>query len=108
MKNTLGQRVAVLGFLALSFLLIYGIARAYSYDIVAYVVEQALLQKAPVGTSTAKIQERFQTALALTPGEYKLLKLMALSSYLEKVQKLTPTELDRLLEPGGAGTGAGY
>ncbi len=108
MKTTFGRRVAVLCFLILFFLLIYGIARAYSYDIVAYVVEQALLQKAPVGTSTAEVQERFETALALTPKESKLLKLMALSSYLEKVQKMTPTEFDRLLEPGGAGTGAGY
>jgi hypothetical protein len=108
MKTTFGRRVAVLGFLILFFLLIFGIARSYSYAIVAYVVEQALLQKAPEGTSTAQVQERFETALASTPEESKLLKLMALSSYLEKVQKLTPTELDRLLAPGGAGNGAGY
>ena len=108
MKTTFGRRVAVLGLLILFFLLIFGIARSYSYAIVAYVVEQALLQKAPAGTSSARVQERFETVLASTPTESKLLKLMALSSYLEKVQKLTSTELDRLLAPGGAGTGAGY
>ncbi len=108
MKITFGRRVAVLSFLILSFLLIYGIAKSYSYDIVVYVVEQALLQKAPESISAAKVQERFKTALASTPADQKLLKLMSLSSYLEKVQKLTPEELDRLLASGGAAAGAGY
>lgn len=108
MVTAFNRRVAVLGFLILSFLLIYGIARSYSYDIVYYVVEQALLQKIPPGTGTSGVQERFKSALASTPPEYKLLKLMALSSYLEKVQKLTSNELNRLLEPGWDGAGAGY
>ncbi len=108
MKITFGRRVAVLSFLILSFLLIYGIAKSYSYDIVAYVVEQALLQKAPDVIAAAQVRKRFETALESTPADHKLLKLMALSSYLEKVQKLTPAELDRLLASGGAGAGAGY
>jgi hypothetical protein len=100
MKKTFSQRIAVLGILVLLFLVIYGIARHYSYSIISYVVEQALLQKAPEGTSLIRLRERFEGSMASTPENYKLLKLLALSSYAEKVQKLTPAELDRLLDPG--------
>ncbi|MGA2261073.1 MAG: hypothetical protein ABSH28_06535 [Acidobacteriota bacterium] len=95
------QRIAVLGFLALIFLVVYGIARHYSPAIVAYVVEQTLIQKAPQGISLALVQERFEASLASTPPEARMMKLLALSNYLEKIQKLTPVELDRLLKSGG-------
>ncbi len=107
MKTSFKRRVAVLGSLILCFLVIYGISKSYSYEIVFYVVEQALLQKAPPGASRTEVRERFEAALAGTPAKDKLLKLMALSSYLEKVQKLTPAELDKLLEPGLDGSGTG-
>jgi hypothetical protein len=102
MKRSFSQRIAVLGFLVLLFLVIYGVARHYSFRIVAYVVEQALIQKAPEGTSLIPLRERFEASLASTPADYKLMKLLTLSSYIEKVQKLTPAELDRLLDDGRA------
>lgn len=105
MKITFKQRVTVLGLLALLFLAAYGAARAYSPAIVAYVVEQALVQKAPEGMSPILVRERFRALLASTPQELKMLKLLALSNYLEKVQRLTPVELDRLLKPDGTAAG---
>jgi hypothetical protein len=108
MHTTFRRRLAVVGFLALLFLVIYGIARSYSEEIVFYVVEHALLQKIPEGMDSRQVQKRFETFLASAPAGSKLLKLMALSSYLEKVQKLTPGELDRLLAPGGNTPGTAY
>ncbi len=108
MHITFGQRLVVVGSIALLFLLIYGIAKSYSNDIVAYVVEQALLQKIPEGTDPGPVRKRFESLLASAPEDVKLLKLMALSSYLEKVQKLTPGELDRLLATGGNLPGSAY
>jgi hypothetical protein len=105
MKITFKQRIMVLGLLALVFLAAYGVARHYSPAIVAYVVEQALVQKTPEGMSPILVKERFEALLASTPPEGKMLRLLALSNYLEKVQKLTPTELDRLLRPDGAAAG---
>jgi hypothetical protein len=105
MKMAFKQRITVLGILALLFLAAYGAAKAYSPAIVAYVVEQALVQKAPEGMSPILVRERFQALLASTPGELKMLKLLALSNYLEKVQKLTPAELNRLLRPDGTAAG---
>ncbi len=102
------RRLAVIGLLALLFLVIYGIAKSYSAEIVLYVVEQALIQKIPEGMDSLKVQRRFEYLLASTPADAKLLKLMALSSYLEKVQKLTPGEIDRLLAPDGNAPGPAY
>jgi hypothetical protein len=102
MKNTFSRRIAVLACLVLLFLVIFGIARHYSFSIMSFVVEQALLQKAPEGANLTQLRGRFETSLSSTPDNYKLLKLLALSSYIEKVQKLTPAELDRLLDPGAA------
>jgi hypothetical protein len=107
MKITFLQRVEILGLLLLVFLMIYGVARHYSSAIVAYVVEEALLQKAPEGMSPAMVRQRFDAALASTPQQVKLLKLLSLSNYIEKVQKLPPAELDRLLATSGAVPGPG-
>jgi hypothetical protein len=108
MHTTFRRRLAVVGFLALLFLVIYGIARSYSDEIVVYVVRQALIQKIPDGMDSRQVQKRFESLLAATSADSKLLKLMSLSSYLEKVQKLTPGELDRLLDQGGNSPGPAY
>jgi hypothetical protein len=108
MYRTFRQRIAVLGLLVLFFLSAYGIARHYSAAIVTYVVKQALLQKAPEGMDRDLVQERFDTTIDSTAPEAKLMRLMVLSNYLEKVQKLTPAELDRLLAPGGTAPGTSF
>ncbi len=92
----------------LGFLMVYGLAKSYSSAIVAYVVEQALLQKAPPEVKKDDVRARLNGTLApLTRGD-KILKLLALSSYIEKVQKLTPAELDRLLPKNGPAGGANH
>lgn len=99
MCRTFKQRIIVLGLLAALYLALNGVARYYAPAIVTYVVKQALIQKAPESMSIILVQERFQTFLASGAPGSKLKKLFALSNYLEKVQKLTPTELDQLLAP---------
>jgi hypothetical protein len=94
---TFKQRITILGILAILFLGFYGVARSFSPAIVAYVVEQSLLQKAPDGMSPTQARKRFETWLSVARPEDKLMKLLDLSRYLEKVQKLTAEELDRLL-----------
>ena len=106
-KRTAKQRLAVMGFLLLAFFSAYGVARRYSFELVAYVVEQALLQKTPEAIPPDQIRRRFETFLEADTTDQKMNKLLALSNYLEKVQKLTAAELDRLLSAGGNPGGAG-
>jgi hypothetical protein len=108
MGKTFRQRVMIMGLLVLVFLVAYGIAKRNSSAIVAYVVEQALLQKAPAGMDLASVKSRFDGTLATLPERDKLLKLLSLSSYLEKVQRLTPAELDRLLPRESLRPGSGF
>ena len=58
------------------------------------------MQKAPEEMSPILVQKRFEAWLASAPPEAKLVRLIVLSSYLEKVQKLTSGELERLLAAG--------
>ena len=58
-----------------------------------------MVQKAPEGMSPTAVRKRFEAVIAVTRTQDKMLKLLALSNYLEKVQKLTPAELIELL-PG--------
>jgi len=97
MYKTFGQRILVLCFAATFFLTAYAIAKHYSPSLVAHVVKQALIEKAPAGMSPALVRERFEKLMAADPSNDKLEKMLALSNYLEKVQKLTPAEFERLL-----------
>ncbi len=97
MNGTMMRRFIVLAIAVLIFLGVYGLGRHYSPSIVAYVVKHALMQKAPVDLSPKSVEERFEEFLASTPADDKLLKLLSLSNYLEKVQKLTPAEFERLM-----------
>jgi hypothetical protein len=49
--------------------------------------------------SPTAVRKRFEAVMASTRPGNKMLKLLMLSNYLEKVQKLTPAELHELL-PG--------
>ena len=96
------RRLSVLGILTLLFLAVYGIGRLYSPAIMRYVVEQALMQKLPEGVRPEAVRDRFRAQLAAVPQKDKLMKILELSKYLEKVQKLTPEELNRLLAEIGS------
>jgi len=94
--------VAALGILALAS---YGIARYYSPALVLHVVEQSLVQKAPPGTDPVLIQKQLHSLLSAAPDQKsEMEKLLHISAYLEKVQRLTPEELDELMEITKPGT----
>ena len=99
---TFRQRITILCILAILFLGTYGIAHRFSPTIVAYVVEQSLIQKTPDGMSQTQAKQRFETWLSAARPEDKLMKLLELSRYLEKVQALTPEEMNHLLADNAA------
>ncbi len=107
MSRSIGKRITVLSLIGLCFLAVYGVAVHYSPWMVTYVVGQALIQKAPDGMSAPEVRARYDAFLAAIPPAERLAKVLALSTYLEKVQKLTPEEMDRLLASGGSAEGSG-
>jgi LAS superfamily LD-carboxypeptidase LdcB len=82
----------------------FGAAKYYSPSLVLHVVKQSLAQKAPSGRDSILLQERLQAFLSASPDQKtQMEELLRISAYLEKVQRLTPEELDELLsieEPG--------
>jgi hypothetical protein len=81
--------------------ILYGAASYYSPSLVLHVVEQTLIQKAPEGVNPVWTRERLHTLLAAAPDQSaRMAKLMHISERLEKVQTLTPEELDSLLTTG--------
>jgi hypothetical protein len=80
-------------------LAIYGTARYYSQSLILFVVEQTLLQRSPSGTEPGLLRHRLETHLAASPSpDLKMAELLNLSMQLEKIQALTPGELDDLLK----------
>jgi len=95
---TIQKRAVVIAAFAILALIIYGAARYYSPKLVLHIVEQSLAQKAPPETDTIFVQERLHALLSATPDQNaQMEKLLQISAYLEKVQRLTPQELDELL-----------
>ena len=77
----------------------YGTAKYYSPALVRYVVEQSLMQKAPSGTDPIWLRKRFYELLSAAPDQKaQMEKLLGISAYLEKIQRLTPEELNELVE----------
>ena len=92
------RRAGVVGVLVVIALAAYGTARFYSPSLAIYVVEQALIQKAPPGSNPFSICGRLHNLLATIPDrKAKLARVLAMSQYLEKVQTLTSQELEQLL-----------
>ena len=82
-----------------SALAIYGTARYYSSSLVLFVVEQTLLQRSPSETDPGLLRRRLENHLAASPSQNsKMAELLNLSMRLEKVQALTPGELEALLK----------
>lgn len=81
---------------------LYGAGRFYSPSLIQYVVEQSLIQKAPAGRDPDDLKRRLRALVSSAPDQNARMKLLLQTSgYLEKVQSLTPEDLDRLLEPKG-------
>lgn len=78
--------------------ILYGAAEYYSSSIIQYVTEQSLIQKAPPGIDPAELHQRLYALLSITSDQKaRMQKLFRISEYLEKVQHLSPEELDKLL-----------
>jgi hypothetical protein len=89
--------------------LIYGAAKFYSPSLVIYVVEQTLIQKAPPGTDVVLLRRDLKSLVDAAPNrDVKMEVLFRISSYLEKVQILTPEELKGLLHAGEPGISRSY
>jgi hypothetical protein len=88
----------VLGLGGVLVLATYAGLKRQSPAIVAYVVEQTLVQKSPPGTDEVGLRHRFRDVIDDFPdGSARLEKLLALSQALEKTQKLNNLELEQLL-----------
>ena len=92
------HRLIVIAILTAMGLAIYGITKYYSASLVAFVVEQALLQKLPPGVDPALVRTQFRSLLSGLPDRRaRLEKLLFMSQYLERLQRLTVRELEELL-----------
>ncbi len=87
---------------------IYLAAKLCAGSIVAYVVEETLVQKAPPGTDPHLLRSRLESRLAACPDKVsRLQRLMEIAQTLERVQALTPDQLESVLKscsgssPGG-------
>jgi hypothetical protein len=95
---TIRKRSIAIGLLFVCASVLYGAAKYYSPSLVRYVVEQSLLQKAPSGTNNASLHERFSALLSAAPDkDTQMERLLQISEYLEKVQRLNFEQLDQLL-----------
>jgi hypothetical protein len=102
---TIKGRSLVIGSLLILVSVLYGTASHYSSSLIFYVVEQSLIQKAPPEVDTALVQKRFQAHISAIPGkDLQMKKLLRISEYLEKVQRLTLAQLEELLGPGNPKT----
>lgn len=102
---TIQKRSAVIVTIAFFALVFWGTSRYYAPKLVLHVVEQSLAQKAPPEADPTIIQERLHTYLSTAPDQKaQMEQLLRISAYLEKIQRLTPQELDELLKAQKAGT----
>ncbi len=102
------RRAAIVGFLAVIGLAVYCAGIVYSQALVVYVVEQSLAEKAPAGTDTALLRARFHAMLASIPDKkVRLARVLAMSQDLEKVQTLTPQEVEHMLSVAPKGKAPG-
>ena|SRR2546427_9339553 len=99
---TFGGRTMIAAVVAACCVAAYAAGRHFSPRIVAYVVQEALVQKAPSGGDPAEIRRRFQALAAeVREPDARLEKLLAISLRLEKLQVLETSELERLLRGTG-------
>jgi len=81
--------------------ILYGAGRHYSPALIRYVVEQSLIQKAPSGADPVYLQNRLRAILSkIQNRDAQTQKLLQISEYLEKVQFLTPEDVDSLMAQG--------
>lgn len=95
---TMRKRLIAAGILLAFATVLYGTARHYSPSLILYVVQQSLVQKAPQGIDAVYLERRLNDVLSAAPDQKtKMERLLRISQRLEKVQKLTPAELEIIL-----------
>jgi hypothetical protein len=95
---TIQKRSIIAGVVLAFASILYGAGRHYAPSLIQYVVEQSLIQKAPSGTDPVYLQKRLRALLSTAPDQNtKMKRLLRISEYLEKVQYLTPEDLDNLM-----------
>ena len=98
MKMTIQKRSMVVTMLGILALASYGTAKYYSPALVFHAVEQSLIQKAPLGADPTWLRGRLHALLSTASDKNARMEmLLGVSAYLEKVQRLTPEELDELM-----------
>ncbi|HSW39393.1 MAG TPA: hypothetical protein VLL97_07870 [Acidobacteriota bacterium] len=104
---SIGKRSVVMVALVVLAGLVYFGARTYAPVLITYVVGQSLLQKSPVQMSPGDINERFTAYVnALHDHETRMQRLLWISNYLAKVQRLTAYEFEMLLSAEASDTPA--
>jgi hypothetical protein len=97
-RVTIQKRSLIVGLLLAFTLILYGAAKYYSPALIFFVVEQSLIQKAPPGIDSALIHARLSALIAKDPDhKAQMRRLLNISQYLEKIQHLTPGDLDKVL-----------
>lgn len=92
---TIKKRASILSALLALALILYCAARHYSSDLVYHVVEQSLIQKAPPDIDPPAARRRLEAIILAEPDKKaRLQRLLRISEYLEKIQRLTPEEWD--------------
>jgi hypothetical protein len=95
---TIQRRAGVMAVLIAVASILYLTARSYSPSLIQYVVEQTLIQKAPQGADPVGIRTHFHALMSSAPNrDDQIRQLIQISEYLERVQTLTPQELDELM-----------
>jgi hypothetical protein len=100
--KTVAIKIYILLALGTLFLATLFVARAYTLDMVNYVVCQAFLQKSPPGIAPEQIREAFSSAFRGSQENREsrgnhLQKLFQISQRLEKVQRLTEKDALEML-----------
>jgi hypothetical protein len=98
---TIQRRLLFVAALFAFALVIYVTGKHYSTPLILHVVEQSLAQKAAAGIESTQLRERLHGYLNSAPDENKKMeRLLRISEYLEKVQYITPEELNELIPVG--------
>jgi hypothetical protein len=105
---TLKRRLIVAGFVAGFAVASLATAKRFSVSLIAYVTEEALIQKLPAGSDPPAVRRKFRALIAGLPDrQLKLERLLSMSQYLERLQTIDRQELERILAPNPARLPAG-
>ncbi|HTY64153.1 MAG TPA: hypothetical protein VMG30_18025 [Acidobacteriota bacterium] len=94
------KRLIIAGIISALSVILYGAGLHYSPALIQYVVEQSLIQKAPAGTDPVELHKRLHALVSAIPDQNTRMKmLLRISEYIEKIQRLSLKDMDRLLAP---------